>query len=48
MTKILIVDDAKIERFKIVSFFSKLDFFVIEALDGKDGIDKFLSNQPEI
>ncbi|WP_151671929.1 EAL domain-containing protein [Nitrincola schmidtii] len=48
MTKILIVDDAKIERFKIVSFFSKLDFFVIEASDGKDGIDKFLSNQPDL
>ena len=48
MTKILVVDDTPSTRQLISGYLEKSGYEVIEALNGKDALEKAIDNQPDI
>lgn len=47
-TRILIVDDALIERAKLKGFFAKRGFEMIEAQNGEEAVAQYLSEKPDL
>ncbi len=48
MKTVLIVDDSSVVRMSLNYFLKENDFNVIEAVDGKDGLDKALKEKPDL
>lgn len=48
MQKILVVDDSQFQRKNICSFLVAEGFEIIEAENGRDGLDKIAANSPDL
>lgn len=48
MQKILVVDDSQFQRKNICSFLAAEGFEIIEAENGRDGLDKIAANSPDL
>ncbi|AVX19256.1 MULTISPECIES: response regulator [Carboxydocella] len=48
MAKILVVDDAAFMRMRVVKLLTENGYEVIEAGDGKEGVDKYLAEKPDL
>ena len=46
--KVLIAEDSSLSRSVLSSILEKYDFIVIEAVDGKDAVDKYIESDPDI
>jgi len=48
ITRILVVDDANIERMKIKGYMGKRGFEIIEASNGAEGVDQYITQRPDL
>lgn len=48
LTRILIVDDANIERMKLKGYLGKRGFEIIEAANGAEGVDQYIKQHPDL
>ncbi len=48
MAKVLVIDDAKFSRFMLAKILKSLNFEIIEAEDGKQGLDIISNEKPDL